>query len=58
MVTAGARGGTLLYARDEVALGHDAGVEEETDAPSEAYAPFAKWEEGRPASRDDLPWNR
>jgi hypothetical protein len=57
MVTAGARGGTL-YARDGVALGHDAGVDEETDAPSEAYAPFAKWEEGRPASWADLPRNR
>jgi quercetin dioxygenase-like cupin family protein len=58
VVTVGARGGAILYARDDVALGYDAGVEEETDTPSEAYAPFAKWEEGRPASWDELPWNR
>jgi hypothetical protein len=55
MVAVGARGGTILYARNDVALGRDAGVEEETDTPSEAYDPFPTWEEGRPASRDDLP---
>src|SRR3954447_13781082 len=40
MVTVGARteGGTILYARDETALRHDAGVEAETDTPAEAYA--------------------
>ena len=60
VVTLGARteGGTILYARDEVALGHDAGVEQETDAPREAYAPFPKWESSRPDEWDSLPWNR
>ena len=58
MVTLGARNGTIFYARDEVALGHDAGVEQETDAPREAYAPFSKWESGRPEAWDSLPWNR
>ena len=58
VVTFGARGGSILYARDEVALGHDAGVEQETDAPPEAYAPFPKWESGRPEAWDSLPWNR
>ena len=58
MVTVGARGGTILYARDEVARGHDAGVEEETDTPSEAYGPFPKWEPGRPDVWDVLPWAR
>ena len=60
MVTLGARneGGTILYARDEVALGHGAGAEEETDAPRDAYAPFPKWESGRPGAWASLPWNR
>jgi uncharacterized cupin superfamily protein len=60
MVTVGARteGGTILYARDETALRHDAGVEAETDTPAEAYGPFPKWESGRPAGWDSLPWVR
>ena len=58
VVTVGARGGTIHYVRNETALAHDAGVEEETASPDEAYAPFPKWESGRPASWDDLPWNR
>ena len=28
------------------------------DTPSEAYAPFPKWESGRPDCWDSLPWNR
>jgi uncharacterized cupin superfamily protein len=60
LVTVGRRSedGTIHYARDETALRHGAGVEEETDSPGEAYAPFPKWESGRPAFWDDLPWNR
>jgi uncharacterized cupin superfamily protein len=60
VVTFGSRSkeGTILYARDEVALGHDAGVEQETDTPAEAYDPFPKWESGRPQTWDMLPWNR
>lgn len=60
LVTLGLRddGGTILYARDETALAHEAGVEEETDTPGDAYAPFPKWEHGRPATWDDLPWSR
>jgi uncharacterized cupin superfamily protein len=57
LVTIGLRGGTITYPRDELALRHAAGVEEETDSPDEAYAPFPEWQEGRPASWDDLPWN-
>ena len=59
MVTLGARAeeGTIVYVRDEAALAHGAGVEEETPLPSEAYAPFPKWEHGRPAAWDSLPWN-
>ena len=60
MVTVGRRGegGTILYARDDTALRHDAGVEAETDTPSEAYEPFPKWASGRPGGWDSLPWNR
>jgi uncharacterized cupin superfamily protein len=60
VVTVGGRSedGTILYALDETAASHDAVAEQETDTPSEAYAPFPKWEEGRPASWDELPWNR
>ena len=59
MVTLGARkDGSIHYARDETALRHSAGVEQDTDTPAEAYEPFAKWEDGRPAAWDSLPWNR
>jgi uncharacterized cupin superfamily protein len=60
VVTVGRRGegGTILYARDETALSHGAGSEQETDTAGEAYAPFPKWESGRPGAWDSLPWNR
>jgi uncharacterized cupin superfamily protein len=60
MVTVGRRSedGTILYARNDIALSHGAGVEQGTDTPSEAYAPFPKWEPGRPGGWDSLPWNR
>jgi uncharacterized cupin superfamily protein len=60
MVTLGARNedATILYARDETALRHGAGVEQDTDTAGEAYAPFPKWEAGRPVAWDALPWNR
>jgi uncharacterized cupin superfamily protein len=60
MVTVGFRdeSGSILYARDEIALERGAGVEQETDAPAVAYAPYPEWEAGRPATWDDLPWNR
>jgi len=60
MVTVGRRAedGSILYARDETALSQGAGVEQDTDAPAEAYEPFPKWESGRPSAWDELPWNR
>ena len=58
LVTLGLRQGSIVYARDEAALAHGAGVEEETSSPDEAYAPFPGWEAGRPAAWDSLPWNR
>ena len=46
----------ITYPRSELALRHGAGVESETNVPHEAYAAFAKWEPGRPASWEGLPW--
>jgi uncharacterized cupin superfamily protein len=60
IVTVGLRDpeGSILYARDAMALAHGAGVDEETDIPGVAYGPFPEWRAGRPASWDSLPWNR
>lgn len=41
---------TIVYPRSELALRHGAGVEVETTSPAEAYAPYPKWQPGRPAS--------
>jgi hypothetical protein len=49
--------GTILYPRDETALRHSAGVEEETPSPRDAYAPFGHWRLGRPDAWNDLPWS-
>jgi uncharacterized cupin superfamily protein len=46
----------IVYPRSELALQHGAGVETETTSPKEAYAPFPKWQPGRPASWAGLPW--
>jgi uncharacterized cupin superfamily protein len=48
--------GTILYARNETALKHGAGVEQDTPSPDKAYAPFPHWQIGRPESWDELPW--
>jgi len=55
---AGARreGKTLLYPRSDAALARGAGVETETTAPREAYAPLPSWRLGRPDTWADLPW--
>ena len=45
-----------LYPRSELALRHGAGVETETRLSRQAYAPFARWQPGPPASWDGLPW--
>jgi uncharacterized cupin superfamily protein len=46
----------IVYPRSELAIRHGVGVENETSSPSEAYAPFPKWKDGRPPSWDGLPW--
>jgi uncharacterized cupin superfamily protein len=46
----------LVYPRSELALRYGAGVETETSLAAEAYAPFPKWQQGKPESFDGLPW--
>jgi uncharacterized cupin superfamily protein len=46
----------IFYPRSEPALRHGVGVERETAVPAEAYAPFPKWQLGRPRSWAGLPW--
>ena len=46
----------IVYPRSELALRHGAGVEAETTSPTDAYAPFPKWQPGRPETWDGLPW--
>jgi uncharacterized cupin superfamily protein len=58
MVGARTDDGTILYPRDEVALRHGAGVEQETFSPREAYSQFPHWRLGRPDRWDELPWSR
>jgi uncharacterized cupin superfamily protein len=58
MVGARRKDGTILYPRDEVALRHGAGVEQDTPSPREAYSRFAHWRLGRPDRWDELPWTR
>jgi len=41
---------SAVYPRSELALRHGAGVEQETDQPREAYAPYPPWKPGRPES--------
>jgi len=57
---AGARRGWpnkgIVYPRSELALRHGAGVETETSKPAEAYAPFKRWQPGRPTDWAGLPW--
>jgi uncharacterized cupin superfamily protein len=47
---------TIVYPRSETALRRGAGVETETPAPAEAYAPFPAWRLGRPEAWPALPW--
>jgi uncharacterized cupin superfamily protein len=56
MTGARREGKTILYPRSETARAHAAGVETETNAPREAYAPFPSWRLGRPGAWAALPW--
>ena len=56
MTGARPEGKTILYPLSETARAHGAGVETETNAPREAYAPFPGWRLGRPDAWAALPW--
>ena len=56
MVGARSEDEKLFYPAAPVAQKHSAAAEQDTPSPEEAYAPFGKREEGRPASWDSLPW--
>ena len=55
MVGARTGRGTILYPRDEVALRHGAGVEQDTPSPRQAYSPFSHWQLGRPPAWTNSP---
>ena len=57
MIGARREDGTIVYPRSDTARARGAGVEEETPAPAEAYAPFPAWRVGRPDTWGDLPWH-
>jgi len=42
-------GKDTVYVRNELAISRGVGVETETSVSAEAYAPFPKWQPGRPA---------
>jgi uncharacterized cupin superfamily protein len=46
----------IVFPRSEVALRHNAGVEEETTLPAEAYASYRRWAPGRPKDWSRLPF--
>jgi uncharacterized cupin superfamily protein len=45
-----------MYLRPEVAVRHGAAPETDTADRDVAYAPFARWQPGPPASWDGMPW--
>jgi uncharacterized cupin superfamily protein len=55
MTGARTRERSIVYPRSELALRHGAGVEQETDSPCAAYAPYGHWRPGTPRT-DALPW--
>jgi uncharacterized cupin superfamily protein len=58
MTGARLEGKTIVYPVAEHARACGAGVEEETNSPMEAYAPFTHWRGGRPDAWPELPWSR
>jgi len=58
MVGARIEHGTILYPRDEVALRHGAGVEEDTPSPQDGVLRLPALAARSSARWDELPWNR
>lgn len=56
MVGAREHRGTARYTVDEAAVRHGAAVPAETSESSEAYAPYPRWQPGRPERLDGLPF--
>ena len=46
----------IQYPESELARGHGAGAEADTDSPHEAYAPFPHWALARPDAWRGVPW--
>ena len=51
-------GGAATHRGGEITLRHGAVLEQETTKPAEAYAPYPKWQPGRPDTWTGLPWER
>jgi uncharacterized cupin superfamily protein len=47
---------SIVYPVSDLAQRHGAGVEQETNDPGEAYAPFPHWRPERPSSWTGFPW--
>ena len=56
MMGARGEGKRITYPHSELALRHEAGVEDETDSPREAYAARPHWQPERPGEWWLLPW--
>jgi uncharacterized cupin superfamily protein len=56
MTGARREGDTIIYPVYETARAHDAGVEDQTLSPAEAYARFPHWRLGCPGAWEELPW--
>ncbi|HKP18476.1 MAG TPA: cupin domain-containing protein [Gaiellaceae bacterium] len=58
LLMVGSRAGErmIVYAESELAQGHGAAVERETDSAAEAYADRPHWRPGRPAGWERLGW--
>jgi uncharacterized cupin superfamily protein len=51
-------GSDTIYVRNETALKHGSGPEQDTPDNKEAYAPFPKWSNGAPETFEGLPFAR
>jgi uncharacterized cupin superfamily protein len=47
---------SIVYPDSQLARRYGAGVDTETNSPSEAYAPFPHWQPEQPDSWNGLPW--
>lgn len=57
MVGASTEERAILYPREDTALRHGAGIEQDTPSPGKACAKFSYWRLGRPDRWGELAWN-